>query len=45
MSNQGVNVPEIDAVLFADPKQSTIDIVQAAGRSLRVTNEKNLHIS
>ena len=25
---EGVDVPEIDAVLFADPKQSKIDIVQ-----------------
>ena len=32
---EGVDVPRIDCVLFADPKQSTIDIVQAAGRCLR----------
>jgi predicted helicase len=32
---EGVDVPAIDAVLFADPKQSKIDIVQAAGRALR----------
>jgi 3-mercaptopyruvate sulfurtransferase SseA len=32
---EGVDVPETDCVLFADPKQSTIDIVQAAGRALR----------
>lgn len=32
---EGVNVPAIDCVLFADPKQSAIDIVQAAGRALR----------
>lgn len=32
---EGVDVPAIDCVLFADPKQSTIDIVQAAGRALR----------
>ena len=25
----------IDAVLFADPKNSTVDIVQAAGRAMR----------
>jgi hypothetical protein len=30
-----VDVPAIDCVLFADPKQSVIDIVQAAGRALR----------
>jgi len=33
--NEGVDVPAIDCVLFADPKQSVIDIVQAAGRALR----------
>ena len=32
---EGVDVPAIDCVLFSDPKQSTIDIVQAAGRALR----------
>ena len=32
---EGVDVPAIDAVLFADPKQSKIDIVQAAGRAMR----------
>lgn len=33
--SEGVDVPAIDCVLFADPKQSTIDIVQATGRALR----------
>jgi hypothetical protein len=32
---EGVDVPAIDCVFFADPKQSHIDIVQAAGRALR----------
>jgi superfamily II DNA or RNA helicase len=32
---EGIDVPAIDCVLFADPKQSMIDIVQAAGRALR----------
>ena len=32
---EGVDVPAIDCVTFADPKQSRIDIVQAAGRALR----------
>ena len=32
---EGVDVPAIDCVLFADPKQSKVDIVQAAGRALR----------
>jgi superfamily II DNA or RNA helicase len=32
---EGVNVPSIDAVIFVDPKQSTIQITQAIGRALR----------
>jgi superfamily II DNA or RNA helicase len=38
---EGVDVPAIDCVVFADPKQSTIDIVQAAGRALRVSSGKD----
>lgn len=37
---EGVDVPAIDCVVFADPKQSTIDIVQAAGRALRRSEGK-----
>lgn len=37
---EGVDVPNIDCVLFADPKQSTIDIVQAVGRALRLAKNK-----
>jgi superfamily II DNA or RNA helicase len=37
---EGVDVPAIDCVMFADPKQSRIDIVQAAGRALRQYDEK-----
>jgi hypothetical protein len=32
---EGVDIPAIDCVMFAEPKQSRIDIVQAAGRALR----------
>jgi superfamily II DNA or RNA helicase len=32
---EGVDIPSVDCVMFADPKQSRIDIVQAAGRALR----------
>ena len=38
---EGVDVPSIDCVMFVDPKQSVIDIVQAAGRALRKYNGKN----
>lgn len=37
---EGVNVPEIDCVMFADPKTSKIDIVQACGRALRLSDGK-----
>ena len=32
---EGVDIPSIDCVAFIDPKQSTVDIVQAAGRAMR----------
>ncbi|MBT2529934.1 Helicase associated domain protein [Streptomyces sp. ISL-99] len=32
---EGVDVPDADAVLFADPKRSPSDIIQALGRALR----------
>ena len=37
---EGVDVPNIDCVLFADPRRSTIDIVQAVGRALRPAKDK-----
>jgi hypothetical protein len=37
---EGVDVPNIDCVLFADPRKSTIDIVQAVGRALRTYEGK-----
>ncbi len=39
---EGVDIPIVDAVLFADPKQSVIDIVQAAGRAMRTHPNKKL---
>ena len=32
---EGVDVPALDAVMFADPRDSTTDVVQAVGRALR----------
>ena len=32
---EGVDVPNIDCIIFADPRKSRIDIVQALGRALR----------
>ncbi len=37
---EGVDVPIIDAVYFAEPKNSIIDIIQAVGRSLRTDKNK-----
>ncbi|MDO8541492.1 MAG: DEAD/DEAH box helicase family protein [Opitutaceae bacterium] len=37
---EGVDIPSIDCVFFADPKGSTIEIVQAAGRALRLAPGK-----
>ena len=34
--NEGINIPIVDSICFVDPRQSTIDIVQCIGRSLRL---------
>ena len=36
---EGVDIKAIDCVTFADPKKSTVDIVQAAGRAMRQSKE------
>jgi len=33
--SEGVDVPAVDSVLFAHPKRSAVDVVQAVGRALR----------
>jgi hypothetical protein len=38
---EGVDVPNIDCVLFADPRKSRVDIVQALGRALRRVKGKD----
>lgn len=37
---EGVDVPVIDGIFFADSRNSVIDIIQAVGRSLRITADK-----
>jgi superfamily II DNA or RNA helicase len=37
---EGIDMPAIDVVYFCDPKNSVIDIVQAAGRALRRDDNK-----
>ncbi len=39
---EGVDVPDIDCVLFADPRRSAVDIVQAMGRALRPSPGKKM---
>src|SRR5262249_12595349 len=39
---EGVDIPAIDCVMFADTKQSNVDIIQAAGRALRRCSGKEL---
>ena len=41
---EGVDVPAIDGVTFIDPRRSTIDIIQAVGRAIRRSPDKNLGI-
>ena len=36
---EGVDVPSIDGIVFVDPKKSKIDIVQAAGRAMRLSKD------
>jgi predicted helicase len=38
---EGVDIPAIDCVVFADRKNSTVDIVQAAGRAMRTAQGKD----
>ena len=40
--SEGVDVPSLDGVAFIDPRRSQIDIVQAVGRAIRKTGNKNL---
>ena len=37
---EGIDVKNIDGILFADPKKSRVDIVQAIGRALRPYEDK-----
>lgn len=41
---EGVDVPSVDVVYFADPKYSKIDIVQAVGRAMRTSPSSNKSI-
>ncbi|MDB2707246.1 Helicase associated domain protein [Pseudomonadales bacterium] len=38
--SEGVDVPALDGVAFVDPKRSEIDIIQAVGRAIRLSDDK-----
>jgi superfamily II DNA or RNA helicase len=38
--SEGVDVPSLDGVAFIDPRSSQIDIIQAVGRSIRLSANK-----
>ncbi len=38
--SEGIDVPALDAVAFIDPRRSIIDIVQAIGRAIRTSKNK-----
>lgn len=37
---EGIDVPALDAVAFIDPRSSRVDIVQAVGRAMRISEGK-----
>jgi superfamily II DNA or RNA helicase len=40
--SEGVDVPTLDGVAFIDPRRSEVDIVQAVGRAIRKSADKNV---
>jgi superfamily II DNA or RNA helicase len=40
--SEGVDVPSLDGVAFVDPKNSQVDIIQAVGRAIRLSAEKDI---
>jgi superfamily II DNA or RNA helicase len=40
--SEGVDVPALDGVAFLDPKGSQVDIVQAVGRAIRLSDSKEV---
>ena len=39
---EGIDVPSLDGVAFVDPRQSEVDIVQAVGRAIRLSPNKEV---
>ena len=40
--SEGVDVPSLDGVAFIDPKSSQVDIIQAVGRAIRLSDHKTI---
>ena len=40
--SEGVDIPTLDGVAFIDPRRSEVDIVQAVGRAIRKSADKNV---
>jgi superfamily II DNA or RNA helicase len=39
--SEGIDIPELDSIVFIDPKKSIIDIVQSIGRAIRASSNPN----
>lgn len=39
---EGVDIPALDGIVFADPKNSEVDIIQAVGRAIRLSRDKKI---
>lgn len=39
---EGIDVPALDGVLFADPRRSEVDVIQAVGRAIRKAPNKEI---
>jgi len=40
--SEGVDVPSLDGIAFIDPRSSQIDIIQAVGRAIRLSDNKTV---
>jgi superfamily II DNA or RNA helicase len=38
---EGVDIPALDAIMFAEPKSSQIDVIQAVGRAIRLNPDRD----
>lgn len=39
---EGIDIPSLDCVAFVSPKRSTVDIIQATGRAIRLTKPRGI---